>query len=82
MQIGVYYADCTNTTGPGIVDYLFNNDVKFLFLDEVEKMSKADQNVLLNVMEAGMQIDITNAIYWVIRLECQPLPEVQVHGVG
>jgi replication-associated recombination protein RarA len=45
---------------PRIVDYLFNNDVKFLFLDEVEKMSKADQNVLLNVMEAGMQIDITN----------------------
>jgi MoxR-like ATPase len=50
----VYYADCTNMTGPGVVDYLFNNDVKFLLLDEVEKMPKSDQNVLLNVMETGI----------------------------
>ena len=50
---GVYYVDCTNATGPGLVEYLFNNDVKFLLLDEVEKMPKSDQNVLLNVMETG-----------------------------
>jgi Holliday junction DNA helicase RuvB len=49
-----YYVDCTNATGPGMVDYLFDNDVKFLLLDEVEKMSRTDQNVLLNVMETGM----------------------------
>jgi MCM P-loop domain len=49
-----YYADCTNMTGPGIVKYLFENDVEFLFLDEVEKMNRNEQNVLLNVMETGI----------------------------
>jgi holliday junction DNA helicase RuvB len=39
-----------------MVEYLFKNDVKYLLLDEVEKMSKADQNVLLNAMETGMLI--------------------------
>ena len=33
-----------------MVEYLFKNDVKYLLLDEVEKMSKADQNVLLRDM--------------------------------
>jgi MoxR-like ATPase len=50
---GAYYVDCTNATGPGMVDFLFENDTKFLLLDEVEKMSKDNQNVLLNVMETG-----------------------------
>lgn len=50
----VHYIDCTNATGPGLVDFLFDNDVKFLLLDEVEKMSDSDQNVLLNVMERGV----------------------------
>jgi MoxR-like ATPase len=50
----VYFVDCTNTTGPGLVDYLFRNDVKYLLLDEVEKMSHNDQNVLLNVLETGV----------------------------
>jgi MoxR-like ATPase len=36
-----------------MVDYLFSHDVKYLLLDEVEKMSKRDQNVLLNLMETG-----------------------------
>ena len=51
---GVYYVDCVNATGPGLVQYLFDNDVGFLLLDEVEKMSKDNQNVLLNVMETGI----------------------------
>jgi MoxR-like ATPase len=49
-----YFVDCTNASGPGLVDYLFENDVKYLLLDEVEKMSKSDQNVLLNLMETGI----------------------------
>src|SRR5215207_5790664 len=49
-----YFVDCTNASGPGLVDYLFENDVKYLLLDEVEKMSRSDQNVLLNVMETGV----------------------------
>lgn len=54
----VYFVDCTNTTGPGLVDYLFRNDVKYLLLDEVEKMSYNDQNVLLNVLETGVLTSI------------------------
>jgi replication-associated recombination protein RarA len=49
-----YFVDCTNASGPGLVDYLFENDVKYLLLDEVEKMSKSDQDVLLNLMETGI----------------------------
>jgi replication-associated recombination protein RarA len=57
MQKGLddsYFVDCTNATGPGMVNYLFKNDVKYLLLDEVEKMSRSDQNVLLNVLETGV----------------------------
>jgi len=49
-----YFVDCTNATGPGMIDYLFKHDVKYLLLDEVEKMSGSDQNVLLNVLETGI----------------------------
>ena len=49
-----YFADCTNAIGPGMVDYLLNHYVRYLLLDEVEKMSKRDQNVLLNLMETGI----------------------------
>jgi hypothetical protein len=49
-----YFVDCTSASGPGMVEYLFNNDVKYLLLDECEKMSKSDQNVLLNVLETGI----------------------------
>jgi replication-associated recombination protein RarA len=51
------YIDCTNTTGAGLVDKLFNSTVNYLLLDEIEKMSKKDQNVLLNVIETGMLIE-------------------------
>lgn len=34
------YIDCTNTTGAGLVDGLFNNNIQYLLLDEVEKMAK------------------------------------------
>ena len=48
---------CTNTTGPGLVDRLFSNDIQYLLLDELEKMSKKDQNVLLNILETGMLVE-------------------------
>jgi replication-associated recombination protein RarA len=51
------YIDCTNTTGAGLVDRLFNNNIQYLLLDEVEKMAKKDQNVLLNVTETGMLVE-------------------------
>ena len=56
MQKGLdnaYFVDCTNATGSGMVDYLFSHDIKYLLLDEVEKIPKRDQNVLLNLMETG-----------------------------
>jgi MoxR-like ATPase len=37
-----------------MVEYLFKHDVKYLLLDECEKMSKSDQNVLLNLLETGI----------------------------
>ena len=37
-----------------MVEYLFKNDVKYLLIDECEKMSKSDQNVLLNLLETGI----------------------------
>ena len=43
----------------GIIDYLFDhNDLKFLLIDEIDKLSKKDQKVLLNVMETGILSDI------------------------
>jgi replication-associated recombination protein RarA len=51
------YIDCTNTSGAGLVEKLFNDDIQYLLLDEVEKMTKKDQNVLLNVIESGMLIE-------------------------
>jgi replication-associated recombination protein RarA len=51
------YIDCTNTTGAGLVERLFKDDIQHLLLDEVEKMPKKDQSVLLNVIETGMLIE-------------------------
>src|SRR5919107_3240091 len=51
------YIDCTNTTGAGLVDKLFSSTINYLLLDEIEKMSKKDQNVLLSVLETGMLIE-------------------------
>ena len=43
----------------GIIDYLFDhNDLKFLLIDEIDKLSKKDQKVLLNVMETGILSDV------------------------
>jgi replication-associated recombination protein RarA len=51
------YIDCTNTTGAGLVDKLFASTINYLLLDEIEKMSKKDQNALLNVLETGMLVE-------------------------
>jgi Holliday junction DNA helicase RuvB len=51
------YIDCTNTTGAGLVDKMFNSTINYSLLYEIEIMSKKDQNVLLNVLETGMLIE-------------------------
>jgi Holliday junction DNA helicase RuvB len=50
-----YFVDGTTASGMGIIDYLFDHtDLKFLLIDEIDKLSKKDQKVLLNVMETGI----------------------------
>jgi replication-associated recombination protein RarA len=50
-----YFVDGTTASGMGMIDYLFDHaDLKFLLIDEIDKLSKKDQKVLLNVMETGI----------------------------
>jgi Holliday junction DNA helicase RuvB len=52
-----FFIDATNTSGPGIVDKLFAYPrTKIILIDEIEKMTKRDQNMLLNLLETGMLI--------------------------
>ena len=53
----VFFIDATNASGPGIVDKLFAfPQTKIILVDEIEKMTKRDQNMLLNLLETGMLI--------------------------
>jgi Holliday junction DNA helicase RuvB len=49
-----YFIDAVGASGPGMMDYMFSNDIKYLLIDEIDKMKKNDQAALLNVMEAGI----------------------------
>src|SRR5437899_7339646 len=51
-----YFTDATSASGPGIVDYLFENDIKYLLIDEIDKLQRKDQSVLLNLMENNVLI--------------------------
>ncbi len=54
-----YFVDGSTASGMGIIDYLFEHtDLKFLLIDEIDKLSKKDQKVLLNVMETGILSDV------------------------
>jgi replication-associated recombination protein RarA len=51
----VHYIDGTNASGPGIIEKLFLYPrTQILCIDEIEKMSKRDQNTLLNLLETGI----------------------------
>jgi replication-associated recombination protein RarA len=53
----VFFIDATNASGPGIVDKLFASpQTKIILIDEIEKMTKRDQNMLLNLLETGMLV--------------------------
>jgi Holliday junction DNA helicase RuvB len=53
----VFFIDATNASGAGIVDKLFAYPrTKIILIDEIEKMPKRDQNMLLNLLETGMLI--------------------------
>ena len=54
-----YFVDGTTASGMGIIDYLFDhNDLKFLLIDEIDKLNKKDQKTLLNVMKTGILSDV------------------------
>lgn len=54
-----YFVDGATASGMGIIDYLFDHtDLKFLLIDEIDKLNKKDQKVLLNVMETGILSDV------------------------
>lgn len=36
-----------------MIDYIFNNEPKYLLIDELDKMSAKDQTFVLNLMETG-----------------------------
>jgi Holliday junction resolvasome RuvABC ATP-dependent DNA helicase subunit len=49
-----YFVDAVGVSGAGMTDHLFSNNTKYLLIDEIDKMKKIDQAVLLNVMETGI----------------------------
>jgi Holliday junction DNA helicase RuvB len=49
-----YFIDAVGASGPGMTVYLFNNDIRYLLIDEIDKMKRSDQAALLNVMETGV----------------------------
>jgi len=51
---GAYFMDATSITSAGMIDYLFTHDVKYLLVDEIDKMKATDQASLLNAMETGI----------------------------
>ena len=56
-----------------MIDYIFDNNPKFLLIDEIDKMASKDQTFLLNLMETGIVTEtkhrktrtITNVKAWV-----------------
>ena len=40
-----------NSTKAGMIDYIFNNEPKYLLIDEIDKMSTKYQTFLLNLIE-------------------------------
>jgi Holliday junction DNA helicase RuvB len=49
-----YFVDGSNMSKPGLIDYIFNNNIKYLLIDEIDKILPIDQTVFLNLMETGI----------------------------
>src|SRR5207249_1041243 len=59
-----YFVDGGNATKAGMIDYLFGNRLRYLLIDEIDKMSSQTQTFLLNLMETGI---VTETKYGKIR---------------
>ena len=49
-----YFVDGSNMTKSGMIDYIFNKNVKYLLIDEIDKIPPKEQTVFLNLMETGI----------------------------
>jgi holliday junction DNA helicase RuvB len=49
-----YFIDGSNMSKSDLIDYIFKNNVKYLLIDEIDKISPKDQTVFLNLMETGI----------------------------
>ena len=52
-----YFMDATSASGPGMIDYLFETNLKYLLVDEIDKLQRKDQCVLLNLMENSVLVE-------------------------
>jgi len=50
----VHYIDTTTMSSSGVIQYLFENEVKYLLLDEIDKLELEHQRVFLNLLESGV----------------------------
>ncbi|HJT86116.1 MAG TPA: ATP-binding protein [Nitrososphaeraceae archaeon] len=46
-----YFVDGSNMSKSGLIEYIFNNNIKYLLIDEIDKIPPKDQTVFLNLME-------------------------------
>ena len=49
-----YFVDGGNGTKAGMIDYLFENQPRYLLIDEIDEMSTHNQTFLLNLIETGI----------------------------
>jgi replication-associated recombination protein RarA len=49
-----YFADGTNSTKAGMIDYILEKRPRYLLIDEIDKMTSKNQVFLLNLMETGI----------------------------
>ncbi|PWU79482.1 MAG: hypothetical protein DLM72_17100 [Candidatus Nitrosopolaris wilkensis] len=49
-----YFVDGGNTTKAGMIEYLFENQPRYLLVDEIDKLPPKHQTLLLNLMETGI----------------------------
>ena len=49
-----YFVDGGNATKAGLIDYLFENQPRYLLIDEIDKSVPKHQTFLLNLMETGI----------------------------
>jgi len=49
-----YFVDSGNTTKAGMIEYLFENQPRYLLIDEIDKSAPKHQTFLLSLMETGI----------------------------